>query len=188
MDIYIYIYVYIYVYMVSTINPTSIWNCKNQSELLGTYELFAWRSPSAWIENLLQMAWRLTYSCSEGHTSEYIKLPKKEEHDRTQGLVNVPMFHITQLLGLFHLQQIFGDWWCETNPQGTSIPTPDEFKNMQPHSFDKSSFVNHLVSSETLFKWLWDIRHWSWESVTASQIPVVPRDERISFYPSSWVT
>ena len=37
--------------------------------------------------------------------------------------------NITQLLGIFHLQQIWLFWWCETNPQklskvGTSIPTP----------------------------------------------------------------
>ena len=45
-----------------------------------------------------------------------------------QGLVNVPMFHITQLLGIFHLQQIFVKWWCDVQiPKSWDIyhPTPD---------------------------------------------------------------
>ena len=41
-----------------------------------------------------------------------------------QGLVNIPIFHITQLLGIFHLQQIFVKWWCETNPQKGTFNNP----------------------------------------------------------------
>ena len=40
-----------------------------------------------------------------------------------QGLVNVPMFHITQLLGIFHLQQIWeGD--VKQIPKKGHLPTP----------------------------------------------------------------
>ena len=42
---------------------------------------------------------------------------------KKQGLSNVPMFHITQLLGIFHLQQILGD---VQNPKKGHLPTPDK--------------------------------------------------------------
>ena len=46
----------------------------------------------------------------------------------------VPIFHITQLLGIFHLQQIFVlAMWNKTPKVGTSIPTPVFQTTNQPY-------------------------------------------------------
>ena len=58
-----------------------------------------------------------------------------------QGLVNVPMFHISQLLGLFHLQQIFVLVMFKIPKKG-HLPTPGPMTSISvPHRCDLSARV-----------------------------------------------
>ena len=54
-------------------------------------------------------------------------------HDFYSGLVNVPMFHITQLLGIFHFQQISGlvMWFKQIIPNSWDI-NPNPCSGLKP--------------------------------------------------------
>ena len=68
--------------------------------------------------------------------------------------IDVPMLHITQLLGIFHLQIFKGDVkHCETHPQkGTSIPTPVVYQCIPYGSiwYPPSIYFNFITGGITL--------------------------------------
>ena len=68
-----------------------------------------------------------------------------------QGLVNVPMFHITQLLGIFQYisspRDIWLFCWCETNPpKGDINPNPWLNQDKSPFLFFQNSHYLQVPS------------------------------------------
>ena len=77
---------------------------------------------------------------------------------RYQGLVNVPMFHITQLLGIFHLQQLFeGD--------GNQIPKKGTFNNpwLWTHVVYWTSSILRIPTNQFLKGWIFASFDGRWE-------------------------